>query len=119
MTRNRVITRQTLANEVPSRWAEQYLNEPDHSNKKHIQKKLESLPLPISPDEVDSIIGNGSWTRIPECDQCLRTGLDFVVTVGGGKEDIEFGYRRESCNLCCNCLKAMADMAFLVQAKPE
>ena len=71
------ITRQSLANGVSVRWKKQYPIDKDG-----IQKKLDNLGLVKNPDEIDGIIGNKSWTEVPDCSECGEYGKEFVVMVG-------------------------------------
>lgn len=107
---NRIISRQTLAEQASKAWARQYGHYPDGDVNRLIQAKLESLKSPVSPDEVDTIIGNPSWTTVPECDHCAKSGHPFVVQVGGGYNG-QYDYERQSCNMCRGCLKSMVDLA--------
>ena len=97
------ITRKTRAAEAARKWREQY---PPGSppgwggaDREATYAALVALgPLP-DPDAVDALIGNTSWTDVPECDGCERTGMPFVVRVGD-----EPDYESSTAWLCSECL---------------
>ena len=96
----KLITRQSLANETHARWMAQY-----PKDKEGIGAKLLALGENPNPDEVDATIGNGSWTRTPECDEC---GSNNVPVVQVGEES---DYNSNTANLCKECLAKALDCA--------
>lgn len=98
----KLITRQSLANNVAEHWKKVYLYENEWSfiaigSSEEIYNKLVALPKPVDPDEVDRIIGNPSWTGVT-CDNCGKTAS--VVTVGQ-----EPDYDSSTANVCQECLR--------------
>ena len=97
-----LITRKSLAAKALSRWNAQYGERPDASqtsfigNWRAIAIGLESLGEAPDPDEVDRVIGNGSWTEC-RCDEC-RKAVDAVVLVGE-----EPNYESATAMLCRDC----------------
>lgn len=90
----KIITRQHLANGVLERWSRQYPG--DRFEK---TEKIKSLGVTPNPNEIDELIGNGSWTRLPCCAECGAGDLP-VVQMGDPEKDIHF---------CRHCLeKAIA-----------
>lgn len=86
----KVITRQFLANKTLERWNMQY-----PKGKDGIEAKLKALGDNPSPDSVDRVIGNGSWTALPVCSECCVINLP-VVQMSGEDDDVHF---------CRNCLE--------------
>lgn len=79
----KAITRQKLADEVPRKWEKTYENYKSttpqgDAKKKEITRQLLALKPPIDPDQVDDIIGNDSWTRMPPCDEC-EEDKDLII----------------------------------------
>lgn len=67
-----LITRKILARTAAMRWKYQYCKDgawEDDDDAKLIYTALSSLFDP-SPEEVNSIIGNDSWTACPACSEC-------------------------------------------------
>lgn len=91
----RLHTRQISANDAARRWALQY-----PTSKLDIRKELEALGPTPNPDDVDRVIGNGSWTGVPSCGGCERSGLTAVVEVGE-----EQNYDTCTAYLCGQCLQ--------------
>lgn len=106
----KLITRQIEADEAPASFEKQYgMDREAKSWKDGVEKgeiidALNALPKPVDADEVDRIIGNGSWTRVPTCDDCGQDGLAAVMQVGQEPD-------WESCtaHICHACLKAAVD----------
>lgn len=92
----KLITRQLLANEAARKWLKQYDFEkwPD---KKNTYQRLLMLGDNPNPDEVDGIIGNGSWTRRPKCSECGKYDVD-IVCVGE-----ELDYESLTAYICADC----------------
>ena len=93
-----LITRQTQANCAAERFQKQYAGfdlynaeydpslytygiKPDQKLTEVIEK-LKQLPPNPSPDLVDEIIGNNSWTMVPSCDECGNPFPICVVMLG-------------------------------------
>jgi len=93
-----LITRQILANEAAKRWGKQY--PPDRwPDKQYVLRQLTELGGNCDADEVDKIIGNGSWTTT-ECHECGNDeGVD-VVQVGQ-----QLDYESSTANVCKSCLR--------------
>ncbi len=94
-----LITRQTLADKVAERWAAQYEGGAYGQDKIDILEQLRSLGESPSPDDVDMVIGNKSWTRT-ECHECGTENID-VVEIGQ-----EPDYESYTANICKPCIKA-------------
>jgi len=105
----KLITRQILANEVVQRWKEQYPNDKDD-----IRKKLEALGDIKNPDDIDHIIGNGSWTRVPCCSECGKDNLELVIMVGE-----EPDYDADTAWLCADCIRALYFQLCIVETIPK
>lgn len=78
----RLVTRATRAASAAKRWRQQY----PHPAGQHAQiaealDALDALPGGAAADDVDRIIGNISWTRVPSCDGCGHEDLPAVVAV--------------------------------------
>jgi hypothetical protein len=111
----RLITRQTQADTAAQRWLNQYgyyingkgktdfANGPFDPTKKYAA--LVALGPNPSPDAVDRVIGNGSWTDTPTCSECGRAGLPAVVQVGE-----EPDYDSRTAWLCGDCLRRAIDL---------
>jgi hypothetical protein len=102
----KLLTKRVLIREVAQRWADQY-SEPywlKDAEKQGIGRKLAALDgNTASAADVESIIGNDSWTRIDHCDDCGAEDL---------QEAVEFGqYRESSQTVCMRCLRAAVRMA--------
>ncbi len=94
----RIITRDGLATHTAQRWVNRY-----GDDKRDIYDKLKSLGARPRADEVDKIIGNGSWTRTV-CDECKEVNLDLVEI--GEPQD----YESNTANICKECLKKALDL---------
>ncbi len=86
-----------IVRSVPKRWAAQYRGT-DNVQHAEITAKLLALEPGFAADEVDSIIGNGSWT---EC-RCVECGRDRDVLIRIGDEP---DYEARYVNICEKCLK--------------
>ena len=96
-----ILTRKILASQAYSRWIEQYKDYYDlYENKREIAEALSRLGKNPDPDEVDEIIGNGSWTCL-ECEEC-ENNVEKVAVVTGKQ------YETPSVYICKDCIeKAM------------
>ena len=93
----KLVTREQRAKEAAKAWMRQYPND-----KSGIGKMLVELGDNPSPDDVNGLIGNDSWTRTPVCSECGK-GVP-VVEVG---EPMNY----ESAWLCKACLEAALECA--------
>jgi hypothetical protein len=100
----RLITRQSLASQAADSWAEQYKNWGFGEDKINIAHQLRALGENPSPEDVDNVIGNNSWTRT-KCHECGAENID-VVEVGE-----ELGYESHTANICRPCLKSALDIS--------
>jgi len=82
----KVTTREEKAASVPSAWVKQYkkYSGADAAAKDLITKKLQSLPFGFTADDVDTIIGNETWTS-PCCDECT-VYTDIAIQFGVGED---------------------------------
>ena len=87
-------TRHTLAAGAAERWIAQY-----HGDREGIAAAIRALGESPDPDAVDAIIGNDSWTRVPECNECKKN-VAAVVQVGD-----EPDYESSTAWICEGCLK--------------
>lgn len=102
----RIITRQSLANQAAERWKSQYLyGETDwgvcQGNSEVIYNNLIKLGATPTPEDVNEVIGNISWTRVPSCEECdgqCTNEEDWVIVVGGG-----FNCDSSPTYICGNC----------------
>ena len=94
----RLITRQSKANQAAKLWEMQYRHMFDaYPEKLDILKQIESLGINPQPDDIDCVIGNGSWTRT-KCYECGEENVD-VVEIGE-----EPDYDTYTTSICLNCL---------------
>ena len=94
----RLISERTLIREVASRWDYQYPKA--IGARGDTSKALHALNAETATAaEVNAIIGNDSWTTIPDCDECNQKVLE-VVEVGE-----EPDYESSTARLCKECLK--------------
>lgn len=98
-----VISRKWLASLAASAWRRQYaisIRTKGNGEKAGIYRKLLELGDSPDPIAVDEIIGNGSWTRVPPCDECNKE-TDIVVELGEPPD-----YESRTARICPECLKA-------------
>ena len=96
------ITRQMMADDAAKRWRAQYPKGHCDASKEAIYEALAALPAGTAPNDVDAIIGNGSWTDL-NCDECGAEDVDFVVRVG---EDPDYeSHTARLCGVCIDLLK--------------
>jgi hypothetical protein len=100
-----VITRKLKAKEAAEKFKERYNSQGykrwrnyGFGDTEQIYKDLKSLGENPSPDDVDKIIGNKSWTEIV-CDEC-NNNVEDVVRLG---EEPDFGSR--TAYICLDCLE--------------
>lgn len=94
-----LITRQSNANGAAKRWSEQYKSGKHGEDKMNITQLLRGLPDNPNPDDVDKIIGNTSWTKVDNCNEC-GCSPDKLVEIGQ-----EPDYESMTAYLCLSCLK--------------
>lgn len=101
----RLITVRDQVRNVAKRWRAQYPRPEDRTGKvasgmhRAIGEALERIdPDFTSVREVDRIIGNGSWTKVPGCSECKRDDLERVLEVGE-----VFGWESHTVYLCEEC----------------
>lgn len=95
------ITRLSRARCAAAAWRIQY-PEGRYPDKEVIYAKLVALGPTPDPDEVDRVIGNGSWTQVPECDACGAGELPVVVEI------VPRDYVTHLCGDCCGKAAALA-----------
>lgn len=101
------ITRKTLAREAADRWVAVYGEDGGGfgSDKVEVLRQLRALGANPRPDDVDAVIGNRSWTEVPECDGCGAVRQRSVVRVGEPPD-----YDSSTCYLCKQCVAEVAAM---------
>jgi len=104
----KLITRAGLARAAAACWKQQYQNGDGSwkydSGKEVIYKKLVALGENPSPNDVDSVIGNGSWTDICCYECCVH--VDSAMRVGE-----ESDYESATALICKPCLlKALEEI---------
>lgn len=92
-----VITNQQLANSAKECWKDQYCGQRVWYNddKRLTYEKLVELGDNPSPDDVNEVIGNNSWTLIT-CSECSES-VDSVVILGVVDYDSEHVYACKDC----------------------
>lgn len=103
----RNITRQVMANIAAESWQAAYLKFQPSERKRLIPPHVEGIYAkltqlnPVTPEAVNAIIGNESWTRLT-CDHCHQD-VEAAVSV-----DVTRG----ECvsHICLSCAQAMVDM---------
>ena len=102
----RKITKNSRANEVLAGWKRQYGEGTywqEDEEKQDILDKLENLGVNPFPDDVDSVIGNDSWTRT-KCDECNASNVD-VIQIGQDPD-----YESSTAEICKDCLAKALDL---------
>jgi hypothetical protein len=96
----RLITKQHLANITKDRWKAQYYKNGEwyaYGGDKEVKyNNLVALGDKPSPDDVNEVIGNNSWTNIT-CSECGES-VNSAVELG------EVGYDTEYVYACKDCL---------------
>jgi hypothetical protein len=87
-----------LASSTAAKWADRYSDNSWGQDKLDILKRLLALESNPEPDQVDSIIGNASWTAT-KCDECGTQGIE-VVELGE-----EPDYESSTACICKDCLR--------------
>ena len=102
-----LITRNLLAASAADRWEKQYPRTLDNikysSDKVHILGQLYDLGKQPTPEQVDEIIGNSTWTK-ESCDQC---GDEIGPWVQLGEE---LDYDSQTAVICVHCLMIAVDL---------
>lgn len=75
-------------------WLKQY-----HETKSYIAYQLKELGEHPNPDDVDKIIGDNSWTKVPRCSNCGQD-REEVVELKNQDADPEDIY-----HLCMECVR--------------
>jgi len=99
-----IVSRKLLASRVAGRWRQQYEKTSHWSEKENIYRQLLLLGTDPEPDEVDKVIGNGSWTRTT-CNECNE---DQQMTVMVGQRP---DYDSATAWICVSCLKKAIELA--------
>jgi len=85
--------------EVANKWREQYSRHPEGRHTE-TQRKLDALDLTTaSAEDVARIIGNDSWAKPRECDEC---GTPSWQVVQLGEEP---DYESSTAIICPDCLR--------------
>lgn len=104
----RLITRELNAVGAVERWASQYpaaMAAYSGEDKQVILRKLKELGENPDPDDVDSVIENGSWTGT-KCDEC---GSENVAVIRFGHET-----DYDITDVCRECLMKALELECLV-----
>lgn len=91
-----LITKQQLASVAKDLWNEQYSCRSSGGDKEVIYNNLVALGDNPSPEDVNEVIGNSSWTNII-CSACGES-VDSAVELG------EEGYDTDHVYACKECL---------------
>lgn len=103
-----IITRKSLAAYAAMRWKGRYFNENNlhpwlSDDKEKTHSDLIALGENPNPDDVDSIIGNDSWTATI-CDECGSKNV-AVVVIGEPRD-----YESSTAEICKDCLATAIEM---------
>lgn len=104
----RALTRTVLAADALDRWENQHRSKDedyrfaDGRKKADVHTALKALGPSPAPDDVDAVMGNGSWTKVHECDVCgghpaAVIEIDIACDVGAAF-------------VCINCLQVASEM---------
>jgi hypothetical protein len=93
----RIITERSRILNVVTLWREQYKESCDHWHYEVLERLIKLDLKTVKAEEVDSIIGNDSWT-ICQCYKC-KGRFDQVIEVGE-----ETGSDPTTVQLCKDCL---------------
>jgi len=97
-----VLTRDSKAASAANAWKRQYRG--DKGDRELIASRIRALGDIPNPDDVDAIIGNGSWTRCT----CTECGRDVNAVIHFGDEP---NYVSDTVYICLGCIK-LAVVAF-------
>lgn len=98
----KVITPESLAKDVAKHWNIRYSNGRYGKDKVEIGIMLSALNDP-TPSEINSIIGNSSWTRTT-CHECGAENIP-VLEIGQCMDEDSY-----TCHVCISCLKSAVNM---------
>lgn len=105
------ITRSSICRHVADRWHKQYRQLYEQSpGKLDILDRLRALNGTGTPEQINSIIGNNSWTK----NYCHECGKDSEILIHLGdapREDTTW------IHVCPDCLKAALAMVETVEPK--
>ena len=109
----KIITRQMLADQAAQKWYQQYANSSWwlSSNKRATHEALLALGEHPKPEDVDRVIGNGSWTNL-SCHECGNGRVDCVVEVGEPPD-----YESRTAQLCLDCIDKITALAAEARGK--
>ena len=107
----KIISRNQKANLAEDAWYKQYSNSSmwegsalsGGKTKREIHESLVSLGVCPTAEEVNSVIGNTSWTDC-RCDECGKQ-VEKVVQLGQ-----EPDYESSTANICFPCLKKAVNL---------
>ena len=100
----KIITRQTMADSAPNYFCTLVRHRTDR-DLPSICDRLRNLTNPIDPDEVDRIIGDGSLTRVPQCNECGDSKPIAIAEIGEPED-----YGSNTAHICLKCLKSAVEM---------
>lgn len=106
----KVLLRSEICQRAPERWAQQYRNTSDEHKARITERLLALSPQDRTPEKIDEIIGNTSWTR-NVCDECGENH-DLLIMIGE-----EPDYDARWVELCAGCLLAAAKVLEQTAAK--
>ena len=108
-----VITERDRIKQVVSSWSRTYSGGGYGKDKLEILEKLKLLNLnTVTAKEIESIIGNSSWTDL-KCQECEKY-VKKVVRVGE-----EPDYESATVFLCVKCIKRLYDSVIYRKNQPE
>ena len=90
-----LITREIRTKTAYERWMRQYPEDKDG-----IGRKLQLAGPDITPELVNQIIGNTSWTDIPECEECGAVESTKTIYVGSNDP-----WKEPGVILCASCVR--------------
>ena len=104
----RKITRQEMANSAAQRWLDQYpVSIYAGTDKDTIYQRLKALPSSALANEINSAIGNDSWTEL-RCTECSKRDNEWIVEVGETMD-----YESATVHLCAECIEKLKSIAGL------
>ena len=101
-------TRKINAATAAKLWKKQYFSHVKgfmDAGREAIYNQLVALGPTLNPDDVDSIIGNDSWTNPGECDECKKPNA-VLIEVGEIPD-----YESHWATICTACLEAALKLA--------
>jgi hypothetical protein len=106
-----ITTQRDAIKMVAFRWERQYSTRMNemlgwmHKTPREVHAELLGLNLDTATaEDIEKIIGNGSWTRLPECGECGQQ-TDVIVRVGE-----EPDYESQTAHLCPSCVRRAAEL---------